>query len=211
MDLNSDTEKSKNISEEKTELSESEVNNQEEPKVTDFLVKKESDGTTSVELDKRKTVSPFNSAKHLKYAKKGISAFCNTCKYRDIEAGGRGGCPKYKEDSVCTIRNDTKKLCNELDTRNPETIEWMLDKIIKEGFESVMLSYAQAKIDGNIPDKNSRAEIDSFVKRLQLWNELRTKTTLKAVKTESLGSDGEIQSIFQMLELSRKGGGSSNG
>lgn len=169
-----------------------------------FKIKKLDNGETKIEIDKRKTISPFNSAKHLKYATKGISAFCDTCKYRSIESGGRGGCPKYEAGSVCTIRADTKKLCTELDTRNPDTIEWMLDTIIKEGFESVMLSYAQAKIDGNIPDKNTRQEIDSFVKRLQLWNELRSKTILRATETKRIGSDGEVESIFSQLMATKE-------
>jgi len=165
---------------------------------------KKVDGKIEASVDGRKTVSPFNSAKHLKFAKKGISAFCNTCKYRAINAGGRGGCPVYAPDSVCTIRKDTKKLCAELDTRNPETVEYMLDYVIKEGFENVVLAYAQAKIDGNVPDKNTRAEIDSFVKRLQLWNELRSKTTIRAVKAE-IGSGEDMTQIFQMLEATKKG------
>lgn len=165
---------------------------------------KKVDGKIEASVDGRKTISPFNSAKHLKFAKKGISAFCNTCKYRSVNAGGRGGCPVYQPDSVCLIRKDTKKLCAELDTRNPDTIEYMLDYVIKEGFENVVLAYAQSKIDGNVPDKNTRAEIDSFVKRLQLWNELRSKTTVRAVKAE-LGTKEDMTQIFQMLEATKKG------
>ena len=61
-----------------------------------------------VVIDKRKTVSPFNSAKHLKTAN--IPALCDQCVYRSIEDGGNGKCPKYEAGSVCVIREDFVKL-----------------------------------------------------------------------------------------------------
>ena len=44
-----------------------------------------------VEINKHKTVSPYNSAKHLKYAK--LPAECDKCIYRSEEEGGNGRCP----------------------------------------------------------------------------------------------------------------------
>ena len=38
--------------------------------------------------NKRKTISPFNSAKHLKTAN--IPALCNQCHYRSVKDGGNG-------------------------------------------------------------------------------------------------------------------------
>lgn len=162
-----------------------------------ILIKKIGNNETKVAVDKRKTISPYNSVKHLKYASK-ISAVCNTCKYRSVEAGGRGGCDQYKQDSVCTIRKDTKKLCDQLDTRNPETIDWMLDKIIKEGFQTIMLTFDQIKMDGNVPDKNSQREINNFVKLLQTWNDLKAKTSVTAAKVQVSEND-DITHIFEMI------------
>lgn len=51
--------------------------------------------------DKRKTISPFNSAKHFKAAN--IPALCDQCVYKSIEAGGNGKCPKYEEGAVLSL------------------------------------------------------------------------------------------------------------
>ena len=74
-----------------------------------------------VVLDKRKTVSPFNSAKHLKSAN--IPALCDQCVYKSIDDGGNGKCPKYEKGAVCAIREDFVKFINELDTRQPEDVK----------------------------------------------------------------------------------------
>ena len=79
--------------------------------------------------DKRKTISPFNSAKHFKAAN--IPALCDQCVYKSIEAGGNGKCPKYEEGAVCAIREDFLKFINELDTRNKEDIKSIIDKFAK--------------------------------------------------------------------------------
>lgn len=162
-----------------------------------ILIKKLPNNETKVSVDKRKTVSPYNSVKHLKYASK-IDAVCDTCRYRSVDVGGRGGCTEYKAGSVCTIRKDTKKICDQLDTRDPATIDWMLDKIIKEGFETIMLSFDQVKMDGNVPDKNSQREINNFVKLLHTWNELKAKTSVTAVKAQ-VSSDDDMTKIFEMI------------
>jgi hypothetical protein len=47
-----------------------------------------------VEINKHKTVSPYNSAKHLKYAK--LPAECDKCIYRSEEEGGTEGVPSMK-------------------------------------------------------------------------------------------------------------------
>ena len=48
----------------------------------------------NITIDKRKTISPFNSVKHLKTAN--IPALCDQCVYRSIDDGGNGKCPKYE-------------------------------------------------------------------------------------------------------------------
>ena len=58
-------------------------------------------GNFVAEENKRKTISPFNSAKHFKDAN--IPALCDQCIYRSIEEGGNGKCPKYEKGAVCGI------------------------------------------------------------------------------------------------------------
>ncbi len=55
-------------------------------------------GKNIVVEDKRKMISPFNAAKHLKDAN--IPAYCDQCVYRSVEAGGNGKCPKYEAGAV---------------------------------------------------------------------------------------------------------------
>ena len=71
--------------------------------------------------NKRKTVSPFNSAKNLKFAN--IPALCDQCVYRDIESGGNGKCPKYEKGAVCAIRDDFVKFINEFNLYASEDVK----------------------------------------------------------------------------------------
>ena len=94
--------------------------------------------TKLVVENKRKTVSPFNSAKHLKSAN--IPALCDQCVYRSVDDGGNGKCPKYEAGAVCAIRDDFVKFIAELDTREPEDVKAMLDMLVKLSFENVLMA-----------------------------------------------------------------------
>ena len=94
-----------------------------------FKIKPLDDNASKVVVDGHKTVSPFNSAKHLKTAN--IPALCDQCVYRSIDEGGNGKCPKYEKGAMCAIRKDFVELINQLDTRNPEHVKTMLDMLAK--------------------------------------------------------------------------------
>ena len=82
--------------------------------MADELFKIKAVGNTSkVVLDKRKVVSPYNSAKHFKTAN--LPALCDQCVYRSIDSGGNGKCPKYEAGAVCAIREDFLKFIDELE------------------------------------------------------------------------------------------------
>ena len=127
-------------------------------------------------LDKRKTISPFNSAKHLKSAN--IPALCDQCVYKSIEDGGNGKCPKYEKGAVCAIREDFVKFINELDTREPEDVKAMLDMIAKLSFENVLMALAESKFDGNIPDRNTKSEINTLLNVVKAINDLNSKIVI---------------------------------
>ena len=152
-----------------------------------------------VVLDKRKTVSPFNSAKHLKTAN--IPALCDQCVYRSIEDGGNGKCPKYEAGAVCAIREDFVKFINMMDTRKPDDLKEMLDMLAKLSFENVLMALTQAKMDGNIPDRNTKAEINSFLQIMKGLNELNNKIVLteKAEYTK----EGDISNIFRQIKAQK--------
>ena len=150
--------------------------------------------------NKRKTISPFNSAKHLKTAN--IPALCNQCVYRSIEDGGNGKCPKYEIDAVCAIRKDFVNMINVLDTRNPEDLKSIMDMLAKLSFENVLMALTQAKMDGNIPDRNTKSEVNTLLSIVKSINDLNSKIVVTE-KTEY--RQGDIENIFRQIKAQRSG------
>jgi len=156
---------------------------------------------TIVSEDKRKLISPFNSAKHFKAAN--IPALCDQCAYRSLEDGGNGKCPKYERGAVCAIREDFVKFINELDTRNPEDVKNMLDMIAKLSFENVLMALTQSKLDGNIPDRNTKSEINTLLNIVKSINELNNKITITEQK--EYDKEGDIANIFRQIKAQKSG------
>ena len=138
----------------------------------DLFKIKSIDGKNIVSADKRKIISPYNSTKHFKDAN--IPAYCDQCVYRSVDTGGNGKCPKYEAGAVCSIRDDYIKIINQLDTRNPEDVKSMLDMIAKISFENVLMALTQAKMDGNIPDRNTKSEINTLLAVVKSINDLNS-------------------------------------
>jgi len=158
------------------------------------------DGKNIIVEDKRKLVSPFNAAKHLKDAN--IPAYCDQCVYRSVDSGGNGKCPKYEKGAICSIREDYISVINLMDTRKPDDIKAMLDMIAKLSFENVLMALTQAKMDGNIPDRNTKSEINTLLNVVKSINDLNTKV----VVTEGQAFDektGDITSIFKQIKAQR--------
>lgn len=158
-----------------------------------FELKKLPDGNIVADVNRSKTISPYNRAKHLKRAN--LPALCNQCVYRSIEDGGNGKCPKYQKDSACIIRSDLQKICNKLDSRDPEQLKEMLDILAKIEFENVLFALYASKLDGNIPDRTTTREINTLLKIVSTINELRDKIEMK--ETRMLDEKGLIKAIFQ--------------
>ena len=60
--------------------------------MADDIIIKQEKGKMLGTVDKRKSVSSLNAAKHLRSAE--LPALCNDCIYRSIDTGGNGKCPK---------------------------------------------------------------------------------------------------------------------
>ena len=163
-------------------------------------------GNFVAEENKRKTISPFNSAKHFKDAN--IPALCDQCIYRSIEEGGNGKCPKYEKGAVCGIRADFVNLLNSLNTRNPEDVKDMLDLIAKLSMENVLMALTQAKFDGNVPDRNTKSEINTLLNVIKSINDLNSKIVVTE-KTE-FGKTGDISSIFRQIKAQKTVSDASN-
>tara|TARA_Y100001949_G_scaffold45024_1_gene37155 strand:- start:1596 stop:2105 length:510 start_codon:yes stop_codon:yes gene_type:complete len=151
-----------------------------------------------VHENKRKTISPFNSAKHMKTAN--LPALCDQCVYRSIDDGGNGKCPKYEAGAVCAIRNDFISMINTLDTRNPEDLKSMMDMLAKLSFENVLMALTQAKMDGNIPDRNTKSEVNTLLGIVKSINDLNAKIIVTE-KTEY--RQGDIENIFRQIKAQK--------
>jgi|TARA_R110002020_G_scaffold91436_5_gene222052 hypothetical protein len=154
-----------------------------------------------VEINKHKTVSPYNSAKHLKYAK--LPAECDKCIYRSEEEGGNGRCPKYEKGAACAVRKDIKNFLDQINTRNPEDLKMLLDTMAKEMGENVFLALVQAQMDGNIPDRNAISQQNAFLNIAKLLVELGNKITVTEKK--SFDDEGNLEELFRQLELQGDG------
>jgi len=164
-----------------------------------FKIKKiEGKKELKVSEDKRKTISPYNSLKHFKNAS--LPAECNNCIYKAIDEGGNGKCPKYEKDAVCAIRDEFSSYIEQLDTRNPEDLKKLLGEFIHIMSENTVISLAQMKMDGNIPDRNTISQLNMLLKTMQQMQELSGSVEVK--ETTELDKDGLIKSVFK--ELSAK-------
>lgn len=157
------------------------------------------ENASKVVVDGRKTVSPFNSAKHLKTAN--IPALCDQCVYRSINEGGNGKCPKYEKGAICAIRKDFISLINELDTRNPEHVKTMLDMLAKLSFENVLMALTESKFDGNIPDRNTKSEVNTLLKIIQTIGEISSKIVVS--EEQRFNKQGDIESIFRQIKAQK--------
>jgi len=165
-----------------------------EDEVDDKLFKIEK-VTGEIDTDKRKLISPHNSIKNFKYAN--LPAQCNDCVYRSRDAGGNGKCTVYEEDAACAIRKDIAKFLEQIDTRNMEDLKSLLDMLAKMNMEQFMLAYAQGKLDGNVPDRNTRAEVNSILSIAKLISEVNSKVDT-GKKTFSQTAD--IDNLFRELK-----------
>jgi hypothetical protein len=154
-----------------------------------------------VEESGRVKVSKYNALKNFKYAD--LPAECNDCIYRKIEAGGNGKCKKYEENATCAYRKDIKGYMEQLDTRNPEDLKTLLSEFIQIMSENVLISAAQMKMDGNIPDKNTISQLNAVMKCMTLMSELSGKVEVK--ETTELDEKGMIKSIFKEMSASKHG------
>ena len=166
-----------------------------------FKIKPLDKHASKVQLDGRKAFSPFNSAKHLKTAN--IPAECDQCVYRSIDAGGNGKCPKYEKGALCAIRKDFVAMINQLDTRDPKHVKTMLDMLAKLSFENVLMELYESKMDGNIPDRNTKSEVNTLLKIISTIGEISNK--IEVSETTTLNKKGDIESIFRQIKANKKG------
>lgn len=149
-----------------------------------------------IKVNQRKTVSPYNAIKNFKYAN--IPAKCNDCVYRSRDDGGNGKCSVWEKDAACAIRKDIAKFLNMIDTRKAEDLKALLDMLAKLGMENYLMANAQGRLDGNVPDRNTRSEVNSLLSIIKLINECNDKIQITESKTYS--KSGDIDNLFRELK-----------
>jgi len=147
-------------------------------------------------VNKRKTVTPYNSAKHLQRAD--LPVYCKDCVYRGKDVGGNGKCPKYDsaEGATCTVRKDLNEFHEKIDTRNGEALKDVIGEEIKQSLNRLRMAEFQAAMEGGFLDKQSNAELNSLMRLVKLQSELLG--TVKAIQVKQ--EQGEKGIITQILE-----------
>ena len=150
--------------------------------------------------DRRSITSRGNAIiKTGKYAK--LPIYCNDCYYRSEAAGGNGKCNAYKEDSICTVREDIKKHCGNLDSRKPDDLKQIVDENIKLLMERSMFAAFAAGMDGNLLDRATNAQLNTLHQYIKLMKELQGTTTVTASETTSEANF--ITEIFQNMKVEK--------
>lgn len=161
-----------------------------------FVVK---DG--KIKLDERKTISSHNRIKNFEYAK--LPAYCRDCVYRAKEAGGNGKCPKFDPDydAICMVREDFQKFLGGLNITKGEDLKVVLDVLGKLTLENIFMYSFQAGLDGNIPDKNMKTEINTFMGIAKIINDLAGKVVVS--ETKEYNKEGDIEKILRELKYDK--------
>ena len=94
-------------------------------------------------------------------------------------------------------------MINELDTRDPKHVKTMLDMLAKLSFENVLMALYESKMDGNIPDRNTKSEVNTLLKIISTIGEISSK--IEVSETTTLNKKGDIESIFRQIKANKKG------
>ena len=77
----------------------------------------------------------------------------------------------------------------------------MLDMLVKLSFENVLMALTQSKMDGNIPDRNTKSEINSLLNIVKSINDLNSKITMTEEKRYT--KEGDIENIFRQIKAQK--------
>lgn len=136
--------------------------------------------------------------KHGRHAKL-LTAHCNRCYLRSVEAGGSGQCEEYKADSICTVDVHLKKVADKYDTRKTEDIKSMLAVINKDLMVRAMKATFQSNLDGNYNDKSAIAEYKTLLNSLKLSKELNEDMKVTVQQTSLYDKNDDLMAMGRTL------------
>ena len=76
--------------------------------------------------------------------------------------------------------------------------------IAKISFENVLMALTQAKMDGNIPDRNTKSEIKTLLEIVKSINDLNSKIVV--TEKQEYTKEGDIANIFRQIKAQKNGG-----
>ena len=152
----------------------------------------------------KNAASKSNAFKTGKYAKI-LTAQCNYCYLRSVDAGGNGKCGEYEADAVCSIDKDLKKAIDKFDTRNTNDIKEMLNETAKDLMRRCKMSVMQSIMDGNIIDQMYIKNQNALLNTLKLANDLNQKVKVEINRMDTFDSRGDFKSIMQSVRAEKFG------
>lgn len=162
------------------------------------LILSKRDGKLPVlQVDGRTTPRAPN-LKHLRFSKK-LPLRCDECRFRPQDNGGEiGGCSKYKEGSLCVIRNDIRKEIEKYSSDNPDIILPLLQEEFEATYEFLKFTHALESMRSELNPEVSR-RMNALTNLGKLIGEFkRQKVTVEAEQKETL-TDGKKTEIAQTL------------
>lgn len=168
------------------------------------LIKKEDGKPDQLVVDKRTLTKVDNppNIKHLRYSRK-LPMKCNDCPYRPKEESGNGICTEYEKDSMCKIRNDTKKLMELYETSNPDDILPLVKEQFKDNYVRLQL-FSQFEDMSNQLDPEVTKRINAMNNLAKTITEMQSrKNTIEVEEHKSLNPEkrDEIsKTVFRLIQ-----------
>jgi len=79
----------------------------------------------------------------------------------------------------------------------------MMDMIAKLSFENVLMALTQSKLDGNIPDRNTKSEINTLLNVVKSINDMNSKIVV--TEKAEYNKEGDIANIFRQIKAQKSG------
>jgi hypothetical protein len=73
--------------------------------------------------------------------------------------------------------------------------------LAKLSFENVLMALTQSKMDGNIPDRNTKSEVNTLLGIVKSINELNSK--IEITETTEYDKSGDIANIFRQIKAQK--------
>lgn len=164
----------------------------------------EKTGVKTLEVDKRTESKLANPprVKHLRYSRH-LPAKCNECPFRPQELGGNGVCTVYKEDSVCIIRNDIRKMFEKFDERNEIKIVDLMEAEFQSNYE-VLRFFEEMENMSSALDPEVTRRMNAVTNLGKAISEIKSKIQTIEVTEKKTLTDDQRQEIARTIKITKE-------